>query len=97
MIIHASSNSAHVSLPESATKSLDGFRAWVYSDSFPEEGKYTYFRTEVLLDMAAERANSGVGSCQRQQRRQRYAVVDDCLSRGWHSRILAGRRAGRGD
>lgn len=58
MIIHAFSNSAHVSFPQAAAESLDGFRAWVYSDDFPDEGKYTYFQTEVLLDMAAEWANS---------------------------------------
>jgi Uma2 family endonuclease len=57
-MIHASTNSVNLSIPDAATKSLEGFRAWVYSEHFPNDGKYTYFQTEVLLDMAAERANS---------------------------------------
>ncbi len=58
VIIHASSNTVNISIPEKATQSLDGFREWVYSDEYPNECKCVYFQKEVFLDMAAERANS---------------------------------------
>ena len=58
MIIHAASNSINLSIPLSATQSLAEFRKWVYSDNYPQEGKYTYFQTEVFLDLAAEKANA---------------------------------------
>lgn len=40
-------------IPREAHK-LDGFRAWVLSDEFPEKVNVTFLRGEILLDMSKE-------------------------------------------
>ena len=45
-----------VDVPDSA-HSLEGFRAWVASDSFPNHGRLTFFRNQIFLDMSPEKAN----------------------------------------
>lgn len=57
MILTVASEDLQVVVPTSAY-SLDGFREWVASDSFPERGGVTYYRQEVLLDMSPERFES---------------------------------------
>jgi len=49
---------AAIVLPVAATESLDGFRAWVTSDSFPKRGKVVWFQQQLVFDMASERINS---------------------------------------
>lgn len=56
MIVTAANDSMCVDVPESA-RTLDGFRAWAASDSFPERGRITYFRQGIFLDMSPEKAN----------------------------------------
>ena len=56
MIVTAANDSMCVDVPESA-RTLDGFRAWAASDSFPERGRITYFRRGIFLDMTPEKAN----------------------------------------
>lgn len=56
MNVTAANDSICVDVPESAS-TLDGFRAWSASDSFPERGRITYFRQGIFLDMSPEKAN----------------------------------------
>ena len=56
MIVIAANDSIQVDVPESA-RTLEGFRSWVSSDSFPEHGRITYFRKGIFLDMSPEKAN----------------------------------------
>ena len=46
-----------VDVPESAAKTLEGFRAWASSASFPEHGRITYYRQRIFVDMSPEKAN----------------------------------------
>lgn len=41
-------------VPPSAV-TLDGFRSWARSPSFPEKGRITFFRGRLLIDMSPER------------------------------------------
>ena len=66
-----------------ATKmTLDDYRAWVYSDDFPERGRVTFVNGRVIIDMSPERydlhvaikesLNSTLGPLVRQFDRGRY-------------------------
>jgi Uma2 family endonuclease len=57
MIVTAANDSICVDVPESAS-TLDGFRTWSASDSFPQHGRITYFRQGIFLDMSPEKANA---------------------------------------
>jgi len=56
MIVTAANDSMCVDVPESA-RTLDGFREWAASSSFPDCGRITYFRQGIFLDMSPEKAN----------------------------------------
>ena len=47
------SRPAVVRIPTSAA-TLDGFRAWITSDEFPERTRATFLGTEILIDMSPE-------------------------------------------
>jgi Uma2 family endonuclease len=46
-----------ITIPPTA-HTLQGFREWTYSDSFPDAGKITYMGGEIEIDMTAERLES---------------------------------------
>jgi Uma2 family endonuclease len=48
-----------VSIPPSV-RSLQGFRDWYATDSFPEDGRISYLAGEIVIDMGHERISSHV-------------------------------------
>ena len=58
MITFASRYGDTMAVSESIAESLEAFRGWIRSPERPENGRWTYFRGQVLLDMAAEKVNA---------------------------------------
>ena len=58
MITYAPRTGPGTTFPTTIGQSLEDFRRWIRSDDCPEHGRFTYFRGQVLFDMAAERVNA---------------------------------------